>query len=150
MPLLLLALGALLLIVAVRNTQAGLASALADDVPGFLKWAAAIVALGALGFVPGLEKPSRYLLALVFLVIVLKNYQQIVGSIGKSNQPVAASTPEATPATQYVAAISATPSQSSGGNSVASTAASAAGLHLASAAFDPASIVSDVLAGAFL
>ena len=41
----------------------------------------AIVAILALGYIPGFERPSRWLLGLVVLVIVLKNYQTIANGI---------------------------------------------------------------------
>jgi hypothetical protein len=73
MTLALLAIGAILLVAAIRNSQGALFSALGKDAPGFAIWAAAILALGAIGFVPGLKPVSRGLLALVILVVLLKN-----------------------------------------------------------------------------
>ena len=75
MPLLLLIVAAVLLLTAFRNTTGDLANALKADVPGFTRWAGAVLALGALGYVPGLRTPSRLLLALVAVVVVLRNYQ---------------------------------------------------------------------------
>lgn len=77
MPIAVLIIGALLVIVAFNNSMGDLVSALETDVPGFFVWAIAIVAICALGYVPGLRTPSRYLLALVLMVILLKNYLQI-------------------------------------------------------------------------
>lgn len=78
MPFALILIGAVIVVVAFNGTQAGLASELENDIPGFFKWAAAIAAILGLGFVPGLRTPSRWLLALVALVILLTNYQRII------------------------------------------------------------------------
>ena len=78
MVLIALLIGAILIVVAFHGTQSNLFSALATDVPAFTTWAAAIVALGAIGFIPGLKPVSRALLALVIVVIVLRNYQSIL------------------------------------------------------------------------
>lgn len=74
MPLLFLIAGLILIVTVVRGTTGDFASTLADDVTsGYLKWLAAILAIGLLGYIPALEKPSRYLLGLVALVILLTN-----------------------------------------------------------------------------
>ena len=78
MPFLLILLGALLLVVALQGTYSQLASDLEQDLPGFVKWGAAIGAIGATGYIPGFRTPSRYLLALVLLVIFMRNYQSIL------------------------------------------------------------------------
>lgn len=78
MILVALLIGAILVVASIRGTQGVLFSALATDVPGYVVWAAAIVALGAIGFVPELKPISRGLLILVVIVIVLRNYQQII------------------------------------------------------------------------
>lgn len=80
MALLALMIGAILIVAALRGTQSNLFGALKTDVPGFAVWAAAIFALGVIGFVPGLKPTSRALLVLVFVVIILKNYQAILNS----------------------------------------------------------------------
>jgi len=79
MPIALILIGALLIIVAFQNTMGQLASQLMGDVPGFFVWAMAIAAILALGYVPGMRTPSRWLLGLVALVIVLTNYKKILG-----------------------------------------------------------------------
>lgn len=61
----------LLLIVAVRGTQAQLFGQLTSDLPGFAKWLGALLLIGLIGYVPGLETVSNGLLALVFIVLVL-------------------------------------------------------------------------------
>ncbi len=103
MPFLLVLIGAVLLVAAVRNTEGDLGNALAADVPGFIKWALAIVAVGALGWVPGLRVISRWLLALVLVVIVLKNYTQLFQGFTALKTPPAPIQAAASPASQYVA-----------------------------------------------
>jgi hypothetical protein len=73
-----LLIGAVLIVAAIRNSHAALLTALRTDVPGFAVWAAAIIALSAIGFVPSLKPVSRALLALVLVVIILRNYQTIL------------------------------------------------------------------------
>ena len=81
MPFLLLLIGALLFIVAYQSTHGDLATYLKQDVPPFMRWAAAIAAIGALGWVPGMRDASRWLLALVLVVIVLTNYKQMLAGL---------------------------------------------------------------------
>lgn len=78
MILVALIIGAILIVAAVRNSQGALFAALGQDVPAFVVWAAAIFAIGAIGFVPGLKPVSRGLLILVIVVLILRNYQQIL------------------------------------------------------------------------
>lgn len=78
MLLVALLIGVVLIVSAIRNSQAALFADLSTDAPGFVVWAAAIFAVGAVGYIPGLKPISRGLLALVLLVIVLKNYQTII------------------------------------------------------------------------
>jgi hypothetical protein len=108
MPFILIIIGALLLISAVRNTYGDLATALEADVPPYAKWALAIVGTGSLGYVPGMREISRWLLALVIIVIVLKNYQAILNGFTSLESVPAASTASATPAVT-VAASSGSP-----------------------------------------
>ena len=105
MPLILLFIGAIIAVAAFNNAQGTLATELETDVPPFLKWGLAVFAVGGLGWIPGFEKPSRWLLALVFVVIVLKNYANIIAGFqalgqgtAQTAQPTAAS---ATPALAY-------------------------------------------------
>lgn len=79
MAFLALLIGAVLIVAAIRNSHGALFSALAQDVPGFVVWGAAILALALIGYIPGLKPISRALLALVFLVIILRNYREILG-----------------------------------------------------------------------
>lgn len=78
MTLAILLIGVIILVAAFRDTQGSLFSALGTDVPQFVVWAAAIVALGVIGFIPGLKPVSRGLLALVLVVIIMRNYQGIL------------------------------------------------------------------------
>jgi hypothetical protein len=80
MILIALLIGAVFLVAAIRNSQAALFQALGQDVPAFIVWGAAIFAVGALGFVPGIGiKPvARGLVALVLIVIILSNYSAIL------------------------------------------------------------------------
>jgi hypothetical protein len=108
MPVAILILGALLVIVAFNNSFSALATELEQDIPGYFKWAAAIAAILALGYIPGMRTPSRYLLGLVLLVILLTNYQQIYAgftafaSSGGATSGVGAAVPN--PTASYVAA----------------------------------------------
>jgi hypothetical protein len=111
MPFLIILVGITLALVAYNNTQDQLASSLEQDLPGFLKWGAAVVAIVGLGYIPGFNRFSRLLLGLVILVIVLKNYSAILQSFeglsstaaGQAQQAVSA-TPT-TPEAAYAAAI---------------------------------------------
>lgn len=69
--------GVVLLVAAWRNTAGDLGTALGTDVPPFLVWAGALIAVGSLGYVPGMKQISRGLLALVLIVLVLTNYQAL-------------------------------------------------------------------------
>jgi hypothetical protein len=91
MILVVLFIGILLIVAAVRNSHKTLFQAVGQDVPDFIVWAAAILAIGALGFIPGLKPASRGLLALVIVVLVLNNYQNIVAGFSSTwkNQVVA-------------------------------------------------------------
>ena len=92
MPIAIAFIALIILVAAVRGTYTQLFGQLVADMPGFAVWAGAMLAIGLLGYIPGAETPSRYLLALVFLVLVLGN--------GKAAFPnfVAAFTKPATPA----------------------------------------------------
>jgi hypothetical protein len=78
MPFALLAIGVIIVIVAFHNTFGQLAVELEHDIPGYFVWAIAIVAILGLGYIPALRTPSRWLLALVAVVLLLTNYQQFI------------------------------------------------------------------------
>lgn len=77
MPFAILLIGALLVVVAFNNSMTALATELEADVPPYFKWAAAIAAIVGIGYIPGFRTPSRYLLALVLLVILVANKSAI-------------------------------------------------------------------------
>jgi uncharacterized membrane protein YgcG len=75
-PLLLILFGAVLVTVAWRGTEHQLAAQLSADFGTggqFLAWAAAIGVLGAIGYVPQLRTLSNLAMALVIVVLVLRN-----------------------------------------------------------------------------
>jgi hypothetical protein len=87
MPVLFLVAGLLLIVTAIRGTTGDFASRLQSDVSGgFLKWVAAIVVVGAIGYAPGLKEPSRYLLALVAIVILLSNGSGFISKFAQQIQ----------------------------------------------------------------
>jgi hypothetical protein len=104
MPFILLIIGTILLIAAIRNTHGDLGAALTTDVSGFFPWALALGVIGGLGFVPGLKTPTRWLLALVLVVLVLKNYTNIFsGFTSLAQSPPTGTVAVPTPAQAYVA-----------------------------------------------
>lgn len=76
MPLVLILLAVIMMAVVLLNKQGNLGSALTQDVPGFGKWFAAVALVGGIGYIPGLQVPSRWLLGLVLGVLFLANYRQ--------------------------------------------------------------------------
>lgn len=78
MILVVLFIGVIILVSALRGTYEALFTDLKTDTPAFIVWAAAIVALGAIGFIPGLRPISRGLMSLVLIVIILQNYKNIL------------------------------------------------------------------------
>jgi hypothetical protein len=100
MPVMLLIVAAVLFVAAYRNTAGDLGTALTTDVPPFLVWAGALLAVGALGYIPGMRQISRGLLVLVLIVLVLTNYQALFR--GLSNvAPVQVGAAAVDPATAY-------------------------------------------------
>lgn len=76
MPFVLLVLGLLFLTAAIRGTQGQLFAELRETFggqPGFIRWALAIVLLGALGYVKSLRPVSNAALTLVFVALILSN-----------------------------------------------------------------------------
>lgn len=90
MPLVFLFLGALFVIVGLAGTQNDLVKQVQADFIGpnnFFIWIIAIVAIGLLGYVPGLKPLSIALLALVVAVILLSNkgfFNQFSQAVGTS------------------------------------------------------------------
>lgn len=69
-------LGMLLIVSAIKNTQHELGTYLQADMlgaDGYLPWAGAILGIGAFGYLPGMQQASRYLLALLAIVLVIRN-----------------------------------------------------------------------------
>jgi hypothetical protein len=114
MILVALLIGVVLIVAALRNSQAALFTALGQDVPGYVVWAAALFAVGAIGYVPGMKPISRGLLALVLIVIILNNYQNILnGFQAVSNSGNEASTPPSGTTASTASSGSTAPSTSS-------------------------------------
>lgn len=100
MPLVLLFVGAIILVSALRNTQGQLADALMQDVPHFIAWGGAIIAIGSLGFIPGMRSVSRAFLALILTVIILRNYQGIIDGFSAAAKGAPPTTAPQTPGQQ--------------------------------------------------
>lgn len=76
MPFALIALGMILIITGIQNTYAQFGTMVQNDFQaGFLKWAAAILIIGALGYVQELETLSHVFLALIIVAIFLTHAQ---------------------------------------------------------------------------
>lgn len=92
MPLILLVVGALFLLAAVRGTHADLFTLLKGDFTGdknFLVWVVAIFVLGALGYVSGLKPLANAFLLLVVVVILLTNkgfFSQFTSALNSTTQ----------------------------------------------------------------
>lgn len=71
MGLLFFVIGAVLLTSTIRGSQNELFQLLAADVPDVVEQVGAIVLIGMLGYLPGMQTPSRALLALVIIVVLL-------------------------------------------------------------------------------
>jgi hypothetical protein len=135
MPFALLLVGALLIITAIRGTYGDLGSQLSSDLVGsgsgsFLVWVAAIAAVGALGYSQTLRTPSRMLLALIFLGILISNKGFFVNLTKAVENPQASAPVPAAdqpPALTGSIPITETGGSSSGSSSAASGAASAVG-----------------------
>jgi hypothetical protein len=93
MPFAAILIGAILVVVAFNGTHADLGKALMADVPGFFKWGLAIAIILGLGYIPGLRTPSRWLLALVAVVLLLTRGGDILAGFtsftSSSGQPTA-------------------------------------------------------------
>lgn len=149
MPFLLLIMGAVLLVATLRNTQGQLGEALATDVPPFLKIALAIGAVGSIGFLPKMQPIGRMLLALVMVVLALKNYADLFkGFTSLSAEAPAPTKAAVTPAAAYVADPNnpqVSQEQISGGGS--SGTALAATTTAPFGAYDPAAFLSGFQSG---
>lgn len=104
MPFVVVVVGVLIAVAAWNNSFGALATELESDLPAYFRWGAAIALILALGFIPGMKTPSRYLLALVAVVLLLTNYQQIftgLQSFALSGGP-SSGDGSATPVASYV------------------------------------------------
>jgi len=90
---------ALIVIVAsLRNSQGTLFAALVTDVPGYVVWAAALVAVGAIGYVKPLKNISDALIVLIITVLLVNNYKNIIAGVQGVAQTNAGVTPSASAA----------------------------------------------------
>jgi hypothetical protein len=128
MPFVALIIGIIIVVVAFHNAFGSLATELESDVPGYFKWAIAIIAIVALGYVPALRVPSRWLLGLVLFVILLKNYTQIyagftsfAGSGSTAVTPTASNTPTSGFVANPATTAGPTPTQVAGGSGAAAS-----------------------------
>lgn len=102
MPIAVILVGALLIDLAFRGTEHDFAAQLGKDFgqgSQFLSWAAAILILGALGYVPALQRVSNLGVALVIVVLTLRNgglFEQLKDVI--TNPPAAS---KAHPLSEY-------------------------------------------------
>lgn len=128
----LILIGVLLLDTGFKGTQRELGQRLQDDMlgqQGFVGWAAAFFAIGAIGYIPTLEKPSRYFIALMLVVIVLRNggvfqqFKDALATAAKAGPAVSTASPVTSGDTEGSGSSSGSGS-SGGGGSGASTAVS--------------------------
>jgi hypothetical protein len=119
-----LIIGAILIVAAIRDSQGALFDALGQDAPAYVVWAAALFGVAAIGFIPGLRPISRGLVALVIVVIILQNYDAILGGF----QALAATSPGASGQTAGSGGLmSGTSAGQSGGAPAPSTATAPGG-----------------------
>ena len=95
MPFVLVLVGLLLIVTAIRGTQSNLWNLLYGDITGagtsgkgFLVWLAAILAIGFLGYYKPLQMPSRLLLGLVILGIFISNQGVLTKMAGAFTSPL--------------------------------------------------------------
>jgi hypothetical protein len=104
MGALLIVVGLVLCISAIRNTLGSLSTHFKEDIKSgpngsFMVWVAALIVIGGMGYIPGMERISRWLLALVIIVLALKDgggfYQSFIDQI--ENLPASTPAAEAAP-----------------------------------------------------
>jgi hypothetical protein len=154
MPVVLLIIGAALLVTAYNNTFGNLAAALGQDVPGFSKWAVSLMIVGGIGYIPGMQTISRWLLGLVLIVLVLRSYQansSIFANFANALSGASKPASQTDPATQAATSSSATPTtaQIQGTTSTTTASSSSASSSGASSAatspYDPTSYLANFL-----
>lgn len=87
MPLLFIGSGLLLVFVGIKGNPSALYSLIASDFTGpnsFIYWITAMVLLGSLGYIKGLENFSKLFLILVLIVLFLDNG----GNYSQNGQPI--------------------------------------------------------------
>jgi len=108
MPFALITIGLIMVVTGVRNTYGDFASQVKSDFTGpgnFTYWVASIGAIGALGYVEALRPFANMFLALVILVMVLKNggvFDKFKSALDSGPQ-ASASTPTPAPVQQQSA-----------------------------------------------
>jgi hypothetical protein len=109
--------GMLLISAGLKGNANRLGQTLANDFigpQGFIAWALAIGAIGAVGYIPGFEKPTRYFLVLLFVVLLLTN-QGVFNEFQAAIQGVSTAGPAH--GTTQPEAPAAAPAASGGGSS---------------------------------
>lgn len=89
MPIIVLALGVLLLMAAYNNTVGALFTQLGSDFPGFAVWAGAILLLYLVSRIPGFTGAAKLFLALLVIVFIIKNqgvFQQFSSALQSGAQ----------------------------------------------------------------
>lgn len=127
----LILLGLLLMDTAIKGTQHELGQQLQSDLigaNGFIVWIFAILAIGAIGYIPGLKTASNYLLALLLTVVVIRNggvFQQFQAALQQASQggpaPSIAPKPTSLDSSGSSSGGSSSSSSSDGSDSTAST-----------------------------
>lgn len=114
MPFVIIALGILLIVVGIRNTQTQLGKQIQTDFTGqgnFFYWIAAIMIIGALGYIDELRAPSRAMLALVLIALIFSNQ----GFFNKFVQQIQSGSAQAPPPGPPVPTINPTPTPAASG-----------------------------------
>jgi hypothetical protein len=130
MGLLFFVVGASVLVSAIRGSQNELFQLLSADVPAVAEQVGAIVLIGLLGYIPGMQTPSRALLALVIIVVLLDEQgawsavQQTLATAQRGQEPAI---PTARPVAVISPPAAAAAGSSSGGGSGAGDAIKGAG-----------------------
>ena len=71
-----LLIGLILISSAIKGTEHELGQQLQDDIlgtGGFLGWIVAIALLGAIGYIPAFTRASKYLIVLLYIVLLVRN-----------------------------------------------------------------------------
>lgn len=156
MPFVVIIIALVLLVTAYKNTQGDLLAALETDVPSFAKWFGALALTGAIGYVPGMQTISRWLLGLVMVVLVVRNYSAIFSGFQNAFSGASTSTASAS-VTSPAAAYASNPSSptittaevsGTGSGTAGSTSTGAVTSNVASNPYDPNAYLSNFLKSA--